>query len=97
MLRQLGAHIREARLKRRLPMSVVAERAATSRPTLSRLEKGDPAVSIGMYAATLQALGLLGDLLVLADPGKDTVGQELAAAALPKRARISKSPSNRHE
>jgi transcriptional regulator with XRE-family HTH domain len=96
-LRQLGANIREARLKRRLPMSVVAERAATSRPTLSRLEKGDPAVSIGIYAATLQALGLLGDLLALADPGKDAVGQELAAAALPKRARINKSHSDRHE
>lgn len=97
MLRQLGANIREARLKRRLPMSVVAERANTSRPTLSRLEKGDPAVSIGIYAATLQALGLLGDLHALADPSTDTVGQELAMAALPKRARIRKLQSDRHE
>jgi len=78
ILRQLGANIREARLKRRLPMSLVAERANTSRPTLSRLEKGDPAVSIGIYAATLQALGLLGDLHALADPSTDVVSQELA-------------------
>lgn len=45
---KLGANIHEARMRRRLPMCVVAERASTSRPTLSRLEKGDPSVSIGI-------------------------------------------------
>jgi len=90
VLRQLGENIREARLKRRLPMSVVADRAATSRPTLSRLEKGDPSVGIGIYATVLQALGLLDDLADLASPAKDSVGQSLTHAELPKRARISK-------
>jgi transcriptional regulator with XRE-family HTH domain len=88
-LRKLGANIHEARMRRRLPMSVVAERASTSRPTLSRLEKGDPSVSIGIYAAVLQSLGLLEDLTLLADPARDSVGQLLATEALPKRARIS--------
>jgi hypothetical protein len=37
----------------------------------------------------LQALGLLDDLAVLADPSKDIVGQQLMSAGLPKRARIS--------
>jgi transcriptional regulator with XRE-family HTH domain len=89
VLRKLGANIHEARVRRRLPMSLVAERASTSRPTLSRLEKGDPSVSIGIYAAVLQALGLLDDLAALADPAKDIVGQQLMSAGLPKRARIS--------
>ncbi|MEI8012690.1 MAG: helix-turn-helix transcriptional regulator [Candidatus Omnitrophota bacterium] len=88
VLRKLGANVHEARVRRRLPMSVVAERASTSRPTLSRLEKGDPSVSIGIYAAVLQALGLLEDLSLLADPARDSVGQQLATAGLPKRARI---------
>jgi transcriptional regulator with XRE-family HTH domain len=89
VLRKLGANIHEARVRRKLPMSVVAERAATSRPTLSRLEKGDPSVSIGIYAAVLQALGLLDDLAGLADPALDSVGQQLVSAGLPKRARIT--------
>jgi transcriptional regulator with XRE-family HTH domain len=88
-LRKLGENIHEARMRRRLPMSVVAERASTSRPTLSRLEKGDPSVSIGIYAAVLQALGLLDDLALLADPGRDSIGRQLSKEALPKRARIS--------
>ena len=90
VLRQLGANIREARIRRKLPMSVVAERAATSRPTLTRLEKGDPSVSIGIYAAVLQALGLLDQLTTLAEPSHDSVGQMIATAELPKRARISR-------
>lgn len=88
VLRRLGANIHEARVRRKLPMSVVAERASTSRPTLSRLEKGDPSVSIGIYAAVLQALGLLDDLAGLADPARDSVGQQLMTAAMPKRVRI---------
>jgi transcriptional regulator with XRE-family HTH domain len=89
VLRKLGENIHEARMRRRLPMSVVAERASTSRPTLSRLEKGDPSVSIGVYAAVLQALGLLDDLALLADPARDSIGRQLSKEALPKRARIS--------
>ncbi|MEC9487464.1 MAG: helix-turn-helix transcriptional regulator [Prosthecochloris sp.] len=82
VLRKLGANIREARVRRKLPMSVVAERAGTSRPTLSRLEKGEPSVSIGIYAAVLQALGLLDDLARLADPAHDSVGQQLLSPKL---------------
>ncbi|MDB5451312.1 MAG: hypothetical protein JWQ52_2440 [Phenylobacterium sp.] len=69
-------------------MSVLAERAFTSRPTLQRIEEGDPSVGIGIYAAVLQALGLLEELASLADISRDTVGQSLAAAELPTRARL---------
>ncbi len=40
-------------------MSIVAERPFTSRMTVHRIEVGDPSVGIGLYAAVLQALGLL--------------------------------------
>ncbi len=86
-LRKLGGDIQDARKRRRLPMAVVAERAFTSRSTLQRVEAGDPAVGMGIYAAVLQALGLLERLADIADVGHDVVGQSLAAAALPERAR----------
>ena len=89
-LRKLGADIHDARRRRRLPMSVVADRAFTSRSTLQKIEAGDTAVSIGIYAAVLQALGLLDGLGQVADIGNDLVGQSLASAELPKRAHIKR-------
>jgi len=89
-LRKLGADIHEARLKRRLPMTVVAERAFTSRSTLQRVEAGDPGVSVGIVAAVLNALGLLNGLGQIADVSTDIIGQSLASEALPKRARIQR-------
>ena len=89
-LRKLGEDIRDARLRRGLPMELVAQRAATSRPTVARVEKGDPGVSIGIVAAVLQALGLLDKLADIADPARDEVGQQLARESLPQRARTSR-------
>lgn len=86
-LRKLGGDIREARLRRDLPAEVVAQRAFTSRPTLQRIEEGDHAVSIGIYAAVLQALGFLDGLGQLADPMTDMVGRDIFSESLPKRAR----------
>lgn len=87
-LAKLGGDIRDARRRRRLTMAVVAERAFTSRSTLQRVEAGDPAVSIGIYAAVLQALGLLEGVGRLADPAVDEVGQAMADRALPQRVRL---------
>ncbi|MGE5501633.1 MAG: hypothetical protein ACM3W4_06890 [Ignavibacteriales bacterium] len=87
-LRVLGSDIKDARRRRRLPMGVVADRAFTSRTTLQRIEEGDPAVGIGIYAAVLQALGLLDHLAEVAHVSKDTVGQDLMASELPKRVHI---------
>ncbi|MDX2079408.1 MAG: helix-turn-helix domain-containing protein [Terrimicrobiaceae bacterium] len=87
-LAKLGGDIRDARRRRRLPMAVVAERAFTSRATLQRVEQGDPGVSVGIFAAVLQALGLLEGLGMLADPSVDTVGQAMADEALPRRVRL---------
>jgi transcriptional regulator with XRE-family HTH domain len=90
-LRKLGSDIHDARRRRRLPMAVVAERAFTSRTTLQRVEAGDVNVSIGIYAAVLQALGLLYGLGELADISRDSVGQALASAELPKRIQLKRS------
>lgn len=89
-LRKLGVDIHDARRRRRLPMSVVAERAFTSRSTLQKIEAGDTNVSIGIYAGVLQALGLLEGLSQIADIGHDSVGQVLASAELPKHAHLKR-------
>ena len=57
-IRKLGRDIKSARLRRRLPMSLVAERAGISVRTLSNLEKGETGVSIGHVAAVIAALGM---------------------------------------
>ena len=72
-------------------MAVVAERAFTSRSTLQRIEAGDTNVGIGIYAAVLQALGLLDELGEIADISRDRVGQALASADLPERVRRKRS------
>lgn len=91
VLRKLGTDIHDARRRRRLPMAVVAERAFTSRSTLQRVEAGDSGVSIGIYAAVLQALGLLDELGKIADIANDSVGQALSSAELPKRIHLKRS------
>jgi transcriptional regulator with XRE-family HTH domain len=92
LLGKLGEDLRDARRRRRLPMAVVAERAFTSRSTLQRIEAGDPAVSIGIYGAVLQALGLADGLGEIADISRDSVGQRLSSADLPQRVHIRRTP-----
>ena len=87
-LRKLGEDIGNARRRRQLTMEILAERAFTTRQTLQKVEAGDPMVAMGIYAAVLQALGLLEGLGDLAAPGQDEVGLSLADAALPKRVRL---------
>ena len=89
-LLKLGADLKVARLRRSLPADVVASRAFTTRPTLRRVEAGDTGVSIGIYAAVLQALGLLDGLSTIADPYYDKTGMLLSIEGLPQRARIKR-------
>jgi transcriptional regulator with XRE-family HTH domain len=65
----------------------MAERASMSRMTLSKLEKGEPGVSIGAYATVLFALGLVDRLAGLADASTDVVGLQLEEEHLPQRIR----------
>lgn len=81
----LGADLRDARLRQRLTAAVVAQRAFTSRPSLRRIEAGDTAVSMGIYAAVMQALGLLDRLGELAAPDHHDARQD--AESLPQRVR----------
>lgn len=85
LLRGLGDRIRQARLRRAYPAEAVAQRAGIARKTLMRVERGDPAVALGIYARVLQALGLESDLDHVATD--DELGRKLQDAELGERAR----------
>ena len=84
-LSELGRRLKLARLRRRLPASLIAERAAISARTLQKIEAGDPAVKIGSYAAVLQALGLIRGWGSINDPE----GERISIDDTPQRARLS--------
>ena len=86
-LRKLGHDLSVARRRRRLPMKVVAERSMIARATLARVERGEPGVSLGIYATVLFVLGMAGRLGRLADSGTDATGLSLEDEHLPKRIR----------
>ena len=92
VLRKLGGDIRNGRLRRRISTKIMAERASISRTTLNKVEKGEPGVSLGIYATVLFVLGLHDRLAELADIRTDAVGLELEEENLPQRIRHSRKP-----
>jgi transcriptional regulator with XRE-family HTH domain len=86
-LRKLGHDLRDARLRRRIPVAVAAERASISRVTLNKIEKGDAGVALGHYATVLFVLGRVDRLSDLADVKHDAAGLQLEEELLPRRIR----------
>ena len=91
LLRGLGENLKLARLRRRYSAETVAQRAGISRKTLSRVEKGDPAVALGIYARTMQVLRLEEDLAKLAVD--DPLGRKLQDSGLLPGRRAPKRPA----
>ena len=86
ILSQMGEQIKLARLRRHLTTELIAERAGISRATLWNVEKGNPSVAIGIYAAVLHALNNMdSDLLLIAKD--DELGRKLQDLELPVRKR----------
>ena len=79
-LQLMGARIMLARKRRHLSMQDVADRAAVTRLTVSKVEHGDPTVSMGIYARVLFALNLEKDISLLA--ADDALGRQLQDAEL---------------
>jgi len=84
-LRALGTRLRDARLRRRFSMTTVCIRADLSRPTLYKIESGDPAVTMGSYVQVLRVLGFERDIALIAKD--DVLGRTLQDEALPARRR----------
>ena len=89
ILETMGKQIKMARLRRKLSVELVAERAGISRATLWSVEKGSFSVSVGIYASVLHALnGMDKDLLLVAKD--DELGRKLQDLDLPIRKRAPK-------
>ena len=89
LLQAVGENIKLARLRRKLTMDQVSERAGISRPTLSSLEKGSASISLGIILQVLLVLGLEKDILLLADD--DVLGRKIQDANLTVKERGPKN------
>lgn len=100
-LQTLGEQLALAHLQRKEFQRNWAARLGVSVPTLVRLEKGDPSVSMGVYASALWLLRLSDGLVELADPAKDMralesdVRQASQLRAARTRASMARLPRNR--
>ena len=89
ILKNMGEQIKLARLRRNLSAALVAERAGISRASLWKVESGNPAVAIGIYAAVLHALGGMdSDLELVARD--DKMGRQMQDLNLITRKRASR-------
>jgi transcriptional regulator with XRE-family HTH domain len=89
VLATLGENIKLARLRRKLSIRSMAERAGIAASTLGNIEDGSPSVSLGSYLQVLSVLRLEDDLLMIAD--KDPVGRQIQDAGLIVKKRAPKT------
>ena len=61
-LENLGYRIKLARLRRKLSVELVAQRAKVSRKSVWEVENGSPSVAMGIYVNVLMAIGMLDEL-----------------------------------
>ena len=80
LLIQLGARLRELRKSEGLSTVEMANLVGVSRATLRAVEAGDPTPSMGTYLRVMSALGIVGDLALLADDVMRPATSNTAAA-----------------
>ncbi len=88
-LRELGSHLALARVRRDESLRAWAKRIGVSVRTVQRLERGDPGVGMGVYAAALWLMGRADALSALGDPALDRGALELDLRAA--RAKLTRS------
>ena len=93
ILATLGENIKLARLRRKLSIRSMAERAGIAVSTMGNIEAGSPSVSLGNYLQVLSVLRLEDDLLLIAD--KDPLGRQIQDAGLTVKKKSSKKEENR--
>ena len=85
-IRQIGANLRTARLRRNQSIEQVAEIIGAGPRAIRAAEQGRVATAVGVYIALLWAYDLLDPALELADPGKDETGLSYLAEKERQRA-----------
>lgn len=91
----MGENIRLARLRRKLSMALVAERAGTSVPTLRAIEQRAPSMAIGSYATVLPVIGMKDELSHVA--ADDELGRFLQDQGLEPKKRAPQTDHSRND
>ncbi|WP_420223570.1 helix-turn-helix domain-containing protein [Pigmentiphaga litoralis] len=92
-LARLGEYLALARVRRKESQRQWAERTGISVPTLVRMERGDPGVSMGIYATALWMMGRSNQLADLANPVDDVGALELDIRAATRRRAVRTAAS----
>ncbi|MFC2647766.1 MAG: helix-turn-helix transcriptional regulator [Coriobacteriaceae bacterium] len=85
--RQIGENIATWRKLYGLTSQDLADKAAVSRATISRLENGDPTVSFETFLNACRALSTLDTVVEATDPYETDLGRIRADQTLPQRVR----------
>ena len=91
LLNIMGENIELALKRRKITQTALAERTGLSKPTLKKIVRGEPGVSIGHYLAVLSILGLAEDLTNVAKD--DEFGRKLQDIELLKRRKVARQKS----
>jgi transcriptional regulator with XRE-family HTH domain len=93
-IKNLGANLRTARLRRNLTIEEVGEKIGTGPRAVSDAEKGKISTGIAVYTALLWVYDLLGRMSELADPAFDEEGLSLSSSKDRARARAKEGLDN---
>lgn len=85
--RQMGENVSSWRRMFNLTSEELAEKAAVSRTTISRVENGDPSVSFATMLSIYKVLGILDNVVMATDPYETDIGRLRADQQLPQRVR----------
>lgn len=85
--RQIGESLSTWRKLYNLTSQELAEKAAVSRSTISRLENGDPTVSLETFLNVSRTLNCLDAVVEATDPYETDYGRIRADQSLPQRVR----------
>ena len=86
-LTDLGARLREARLRRNWTQSQTAEKAGLSESSVKKVEAGSPRIMVAAYLTLLDVFGAPTAFDNVLAPGDDTLGEALSRSNLRRRAR----------
>ena len=84
---EIGNSIATWRKLRGLTKAQLAQKANISRPTLDRVERGDPGVSFATILNIATMVGIMDRVIEAFDPFETDYGRLRAAEELPKRIR----------
>lgn len=94
ILTLLGHNIKLARKRRKWRQVDLAARVFTTPPTIRKLERGEPGVSLGIFVQAMCILGFGEQLLEIGDPLRDKLAIDHYEVVEPTRIRVKKSSDN---